>query len=771
MTEQWIYSIVEFLITYWVHSSLFIGVTLIAKRCQLIHADLQGEWLLKVALVIGILTSLLAVTQAPTIEQTRQALEFNFSESFSIVSPKSSQNNHSVKPLSTSKDDHNITKNASPVLENTPVRKAIPQALESSSSIQLIFSEAAIWLFYFWIYGVLCLLVYKLLQFYQLHRLLTERTAITDRKLLIVLKKLQDKAQFEDGVQLFESENVQSPLVFKRGEIILPIGFSANFNPHQIEAALAHELAHLKRKDTIWLKFGLTLEVVFFFQPLNALFNKVLHQVAEQRSDQLASEWTNNAHALAEAISVAAHISLQPSQNKMVLAMKSNKSNLLVRVEQLLLVGKLKTPRINLVFGLAFSFLVLVMTPVLSIQSAAAGTEKSQTRSHTHIVNGDVTHLSMTQQQDDKTIRIKGKLKGEFSVNASETQITHFPEDSYLYITYDDGRKERKLEVSRDSEEIEYQFYLDGDKNAFDQPAQQWFSSIIPEVFRVSGLNTKKRVARIKKRDGDEGVLQEVALINSDFVAASYLGHLLKISQLNADNKLKTIELSYDINSDFEQAKVLKLMLETQSFDSNRLWLSLLAATKEISSDFEQSSTLKTAVDHLPNDKDIHEEFFKVSENISSDFELRSLFSRFLDSENSNDAEIAKMLESASGISSDFEMSSLLVQAVDRDINSSTLFNAYLKASESISSDFEMARAFSKYLDTKPKSEFLVKVLDTATDNIGSDFELAKLLLQIAGECGLDNSVERALRQSIKSISSRHEKGKVLISLNEKSCS
>ena len=113
-------------------------------------------------------------------------------------------------------------------------------------------------------------------------------------------------------------------------------------------------------------------------------------------------------------------------------------------------------------------------------------------------------------------------------------------------------------------------------------------------------------------------------------MAATYLTQLFKISRLSSEDKLNAIELSYDIGSDFEQAKVLKSMLKKQQLDSPKEWSALLKASKEINSDFEQAGTLKVAIDYLPNNKKIHREFFKVSENINSDFEMRGLFSQFM---------------------------------------------------------------------------------------------------------------------------------------------
>lgn len=772
MTEQWIYSTVEFLITYWIHSSLFVGMALIVAKLEFISADEVGEKILKGALLAGILTAFIAVN-LPSLSLSSSQSQANNSVNHVPVSANVNQQ-HELAPVKEIQPSNLSTaENVQPNLILPTAQKRV--APKWSDKLLVSLSEVTVTLFYLWSCGVLFLLSCKLYQFYRLHQLLNNRRLIHDSRIRNMLEQLREKAQFKREVQVFESDSIQSPLVFKNNEIVLPIEFMTNYSERQAKAALAHELAHLKRKDTKWLKISLVVEVLFFFQPLNNLLNRVTHQVAEQRSDQLASEWTNSPRALVEALSVAAHIQLQSSQSKMVFAMKSNKSNLVNRVEKLLTTKKQKTHKFKAVLSVIFSFIVLTIIPgyTIPVANAVKNTEKESVSHKSYFNTNDSGRISLstTQRQGSKKFAVKAELDGMFSVNNEETEIVDFPEDSYLDITYEEGDIDRKLEISRDSDAIEYRFYVDGEKRVYDQEAQQWFASVIPELFRVTGLNAKQRVKRIRTRDGDKGVLREVMKIKSDYVKASYLNHLFRQSQLSSADKLQAIELSTDINSDFEQARVLKSILKTQQLDSNELWFKLFKASEEISSDFELANMLKEAVNALPSDEKVQLGFFETSENISSDFEMRNLFSHFLKERNSREEEIARMLNFASEINSDFELSSLLIQAVEEGVNSELLLDAYLKVSKSINSDFEMARAFKRYLDTNPKPEFVVKVLDIAADNIGSDHELATLLVQASTECQLNSGVERAIKESLKSVGSRYEKGRVLISLEEKTCS
>jgi hypothetical protein len=72
-------------------------------------------------------------------------------------------------------------------------------------------------------------------------------------------------------------------------EICLPVRALAELDPIRMESILAHELAHLVRRDPSWLTAARVLEAVFFFQPLNVIARRRMQEAAEFASDAWAS--------------------------------------------------------------------------------------------------------------------------------------------------------------------------------------------------------------------------------------------------------------------------------------------------------------------------------------------------------------------------------------------------------------------------------------------------------------------------------------------------
>jgi HEAT repeat protein len=96
------------------------------------------------------------------------------------------------------------------------------------------------------------------------------------------------------------------PLALGGRHIVLPERFFDELDPEQQRAALAHELAHVARRDPEWRIAVEILERALFFQPLNRLARARLCDSAEFLCDEWAVRQTQSPLALARCLSVVA---------------------------------------------------------------------------------------------------------------------------------------------------------------------------------------------------------------------------------------------------------------------------------------------------------------------------------------------------------------------------------------------------------------------------------------------------------------------------------
>ena len=117
-------------------------------------------------------------------------------------------------------------------------------------------------------------------------------------------------------VELTATQSVPVPFAhgLRQPEICLPERVVSHLSEKDQETILAHELAHLIRRDPMWLALLRGLEAVFFFQPLNRVARKRLVEIAEYRCDDWAALRTGRRVDLARCLTeVASWLAERPA--------------------------------------------------------------------------------------------------------------------------------------------------------------------------------------------------------------------------------------------------------------------------------------------------------------------------------------------------------------------------------------------------------------------------------------------------------------------------
>ena len=148
---------------------------------------------------------------------------------------------------------------------------------------------------------------------------------------------------------------------------------------------------------------------------------------------------------------------------------------------------------------------------------------------------------------------------------------------------------------------------------------------------------------------------------------------------------------------------------------------------------------------------------------VEGSFAKRIYFTELLKT-NTLDAAAARTALAQAGreIDSDFELATLLSASADRLLVDDATRQAYFEAAKAIDSDFEMRRAYSSALQRGPIAAGVMASLLEATAAIGSSFERAELLLQIANLQPIEGAVRAPFFRAAAGIDSSFERGRVL---------
>jgi len=120
-----------------------------------------------------------------------------------------------------------------------------------------------------------------------------------------------------------------------RPEICLPISAQKHLKTAELRSLLAHELAHLVRRDPLWRFLTVWLEDVLFFQPLNRVTGRRLNRLAEFMSDDWSCRYTSPRSMAQCLASVAAWLPRKGPQPVVASPMQGSGSELVERVRRL----------------------------------------------------------------------------------------------------------------------------------------------------------------------------------------------------------------------------------------------------------------------------------------------------------------------------------------------------------------------------------------------------------------------------------------------------
>ena len=155
-----------------------------------------------------------------------------------------------------------------------------------------------------WVLGVgVCL--WRLMRgCWWLRRLRTRQVELVARVWLEVLEDLRVRLAISRPVRLLQSALVEVPTVIGwiRPVILLPAATLAGLTPEQLEAILAHELAHVRRFDYLVNACQCVVETLLFYHPVVWWVSRCVREEREHCCDDLVVRVCGNRVAYARAL-------------------------------------------------------------------------------------------------------------------------------------------------------------------------------------------------------------------------------------------------------------------------------------------------------------------------------------------------------------------------------------------------------------------------------------------------------------------------------------
>jgi beta-lactamase regulating signal transducer with metallopeptidase domain len=281
---------IAWMLTYLLHSTLLLGLAALVSKPLSRWSVAAEEIVWKVALVGALFTASLQLAAGWQPVAGRWSLADPAPAAIVAPVPVADVPTIPVRAALPS------TPFQSRVVERTAAAPAAPRLTASTLILGV------------WALGALVLLVASARSVLRLSQRLRSRPRVVGGTLHAQLRGLAAEAGLGGAVRLSCSSRVPVPVALgvRRREICVPPRAVAGLTDEQQEGMLAHELAHLARRDPFWLLLTQGIASALFFQPLNWVARRRLREISEVLSDEWAVARTGRPLSLAACLAEVA---------------------------------------------------------------------------------------------------------------------------------------------------------------------------------------------------------------------------------------------------------------------------------------------------------------------------------------------------------------------------------------------------------------------------------------------------------------------------------
>jgi bla regulator protein blaR1 len=193
----------------------------------------------------------------------------------------------------------------------------------------------------FWMIGTSFLMLRLVIGFTYVQGLKVQQVKPISTDIQELMDNLLEKIQIPATIKLLESARATVPMTigWLKPIILLPVGIVTGLTVKQLEAILAHELAHIKRYDYLLNIFQNFVEILFFFHPATWFISAKVRDERENCCDDFAVEICGDRMVLAKALTQVASYQQQP---RLAMAFGAKRQTFMDRIKRIIGINESK---------------------------------------------------------------------------------------------------------------------------------------------------------------------------------------------------------------------------------------------------------------------------------------------------------------------------------------------------------------------------------------------------------------------------------------------
>ena len=363
---------------------------------------------------------------------------------------------------------------AGPTVADAPLALRVKAALD----------PALPWLLGTWALGVLLLSTRFLGSWIRVQRLRRHSATPVPAGWHLVLSRLCRELKLSRTVRLLQSAAVEVPtaLGWLRPIILLPACALTGLAPLQLEAILAHELAHIRRGDFLVNLLQSLVEVVLFYHPAMWWLSGRIRAERELCCDDVAAALCGDPLILARALTDLETLREPTSPSSTHLALAANGGSLMHRIRHLL---QPTTPTTSSARTAALALLAASLLGAAGVAFQDKDKEpapKTGQRTRMKVIDGDR--------------QVDVRQEGEVQLDPAAKEPVTVPGAGSFRVEEKKGGKARTYSATKD----QHTYTVDGQEKPLDAEGEAWLRGVVKDAAKARAGRDKARHIEIRTR-------------------------------------------------------------------------------------------------------------------------------------------------------------------------------------------------------------------------------------------------------------------------------
>jgi beta-lactamase regulating signal transducer with metallopeptidase domain len=354
--------------------------------------------------------------------------------------------------------------------------------------VKIALDTALPWLLGTWALGVLLLSTRFLGSWARVQRLRRRNASPVPAEWHLVLSRLCRELKLSRRVRLLQSAAVDVPtaLGWLRPIILLPACALTGLAPQQLEAVLAHELAHIRRGDFLVNLLQSLVEVVLFYHPAVWWLSGRIRAERELCCDDVAAALCGDPLVLARALTDLEALREPTSPSPTHLALAANGGSLMHRIRHLL---QPALPASNAARATALALLAASLLGAAGV--AFQGQEKEPTPKP-----DQNTRMKVIDGERQMDVQVKGEVK----LDPAAKDPVAIPGDGSFRVEEKRSGKARTYSATKDKRT----YTVDGQEKPLDAEGEAWLRETVKDAAKATTAREKVRRLEIRTRHLDD---------------------------------------------------------------------------------------------------------------------------------------------------------------------------------------------------------------------------------------------------------------------------